>query len=226
MAGFTSRSELKDQAKGSMTGNYINSAIMLIFYYFISLIAERALGSSAFLSVLLSIATAMLSFGMHFFFLKVALNQRAVPIDIFYGFLEVPQKTGILASINTALSIIMCAPLNLIARMYFSQTGITTSNLRLLLSVQGVLFILWIPIHLCLSQMYFLLLDFPEYSVKEILVLSYKKMKGQKIRFLLFEISFLPLFLLTIPTFGLGLIWLLPYFFTAKAHFYLDLMRS
>ena len=50
-------------------------------------------------------------------------------------------------------------------------------------------------------------------------------MKGKKLRLLYLEFSFLPLLLLSILSFGIGLLWLQPYMQMTYTFFFLDLMN-
>jgi uncharacterized membrane protein len=68
-------------------------------------------------------------------------------------------------------------------------------------------------------------LDYPDLSVSEILKMSVKIMNGKKRDLFYVRLSFLPLFLLVLITFGLGLFWFLPYYQVTMALYYLDLMK-
>ena len=50
-------------------------------------------------------------------------------------------------------------------------------------------------------------------------------MKGNRKRLFLLELSFLPLMLLCILSFGIGFLWLEPYMQMTYTHFFLDLMN-
>ena len=63
----------------------------------------------------------------------------------------------------------------------------------------------------------------PELSGPEALNESKKKMHGNKMDLFVFYLSFIGWGLLVIPTFGLLLIWLIPYMSTAEANFFANL---
>ena len=69
----------------------------------------------------------------------------------------------------------------------------------------------------------FLLHDYPELKPKEALQLSREMMKGYKWDLFLLDLSFIGWALLAILTCGIGLLWLMPYQYTAEAAFYEDL---
>jgi uncharacterized membrane protein len=71
---------------------------------------------------------------------------------------------------------------------------------------------------------YYMLLDFPNQSVSEVLRKCFEVMHGNKFRLVWMYVSFIPLLLLCVVTFGIGLIWVIPYMKMTAANFYLDLM--
>lgn len=71
---------------------------------------------------------------------------------------------------------------------------------------------------------YFMVLDFPDWTATMTLKKSFEVMRGNKMRLLLLYISFIPLFLLSIFTCGIPLIWIIPYLSMAETDLYLDIM--
>lgn len=71
---------------------------------------------------------------------------------------------------------------------------------------------------------FYMVLDFPNWSAATILKKSFEVMNGQKVRLLLLYISFVPVFLLSLFTCGIALIWVYPYRSMALANLYLDIM--
>ena len=83
----------------------------------------------------------------------------------------------------------------------------------------------YLPLSLGIALSFYLMFDFPQKSGKEILLLCWRLMKGKKLRLLYLEFSFLPLLLLSILSFGIGLLWLQPYMQMTYTFFFLDLMN-
>ena len=73
------------------------------------------------------------------------------------------------------------------------------------------------------SQALMLYIDHQEYSVAECLMNSRKLMRGQIFRYLKLELSFLGYLALSVISFGIGLIWVVPYLNVSRANFYMDL---
>ena len=71
---------------------------------------------------------------------------------------------------------------------------------------------------------YYIILDFPEWDAMKVLKKSIEVMRGNKLRYVLLQISFLPALLLSVFTCGLTLIWVMPYMHMTNTNFYLDIM--
>lgn len=71
---------------------------------------------------------------------------------------------------------------------------------------------------------FYMVLDFPNWSATMILKKSFEVMSGQKLRLFMLYVSFIPAFLLSLFTCGITLIWVLPYQNMALANLYLDIM--
>jgi uncharacterized membrane protein len=71
---------------------------------------------------------------------------------------------------------------------------------------------------------YYMLLDFPNQRVSEILKKCFSVMHGNIFRLFLMYLSFLPLMLLSMFTCGIALIWVYPYMKMTATNFYLDMM--
>ena len=69
----------------------------------------------------------------------------------------------------------------------------------------------------------FILKDNPEMSGEEAICESMRLMQGHKMQLFLLDLSMIGWLILSILTLGIGLLFLLPYNYTAHAHFYEDL---
>jgi uncharacterized membrane protein len=75
------------------------------------------------------------------------------------------------------------------------------------------------------SMAEFIIADDPETRATDAMRESRYLMEGYKMKYLLFNISFIPLFLLCILSFGIGFIWFIPYVKACKAKFYYYLIH-
>ena len=72
----------------------------------------------------------------------------------------------------------------------------------------------------------YILKDNPELSANEAINLSCKMMKGHKFDLFLLHLSFIGWCILNVFTFGIGMLWLMPYMTTAQAAFYQDIKKD
>jgi uncharacterized membrane protein len=73
------------------------------------------------------------------------------------------------------------------------------------------------------SMSYYIMNDHPEIGPMEAIEMSKELMDGQKMRLFTLTLSFIGWFLLGIITFGLGFLYLMPYYNATIANFYEDL---
>lgn len=69
----------------------------------------------------------------------------------------------------------------------------------------------------------FILLDHPEYGPLQAITESKKMMYGHRMRLFILGLSFIGWFFLCIITLGIASLWVVPYYGTARAKFYIDL---
>lgn len=72
----------------------------------------------------------------------------------------------------------------------------------------------------------YLLKDHPELKFNAAIEESMRLMSGNKMRLFLLDLSFIGWFLLGLITFGIAFLWVTPYWNTARAAFYEDLMSD
>lgn len=135
-----------------------------------------------------------ITFGLAGFFLKLARNENPMIENLFNGFSYF---------LNTFL-------VNLI-------TSIFTFLWMLLLFIPGIIAVLRY------SMVYYIMNDNPNIGVMDAINLSKEMMRGHKGRLFLLWLSFLGWFILGLIPFGIGLLWVIPYYNAAKANFYEDL---
>lgn len=174
---------------------------------------------------LTSVFTTVFKVGICYFFLNIACNGTARVTDIFYGFQYQFSKCLKLSAIYVLLHQLTDIP-NTLTNYLLTDNTLSSMQLIILMVTLALGFLLYTAIYLGISQSFFLILDFPSYSVSEILKLSIRIMKGHKWRFLLLELSFIPMMLLSLLTFGIGNLWLNPYMQLTYTYFFLNLMQS
>jgi uncharacterized membrane protein len=83
-----------------------------------------------------------------------------------------------------------------------------------------------ILLSLTYQQAFYLLHDFPQYSAGELLRMSRRLMVGHKGRLFYIYVSFIPLILLSLLSFGIALLWVFPYISTTKTEFFLNVIKN
>lgn len=240
---------LKNSARQKLAGNYSNSALLTVTYSLINtaisfmvmmlvlfvasfiavLIGDTQLGVgysvSNYLVMLVStVFIGVMNTGISLFFLKTACGQTAALSDLFYGYRYLFKKSLILSAAKVVVSCIPLIPYNICYYMFQTETTAELALATVGLFILGALISL--PFSLVLDQAFYLLLDFPDYDAKKLLSLSIKLMKGRKWKLFYVQISFIPLKLLNILTFGIGTLWITPYMHMTMALFFLDTMKQ
>lgn len=240
--------ELKNAAKDKLDGKYTGAVLILVLSSLISntvtLLIDsvgsgtlnsvyRLSGSgttyviiSVIFNVLLVLANvicAVMNVGITLYFLNLACNRPLVVKDLFYGFVN-DSKKSLIITVATVLCQLVCfGPVQ-----YLLQALLRTRELKWLLYAGIALVIglcIYITVSLGIALSYYLMLDFPQNSAKETLALSWRIMRGQRRRLFFLELSFLPLMLLCVLSFGIGFLWLKPYMQMTYTCFFLDLMN-
>ncbi len=241
-----SSSELKAQARGQLLGHYgtVIWAMMLaqILQLLVTDVVTSLIDTSSTLgtvfyyavTILTAILLGLFSVGQAYLFLKLACGQMISVSDIFYGFRKQVDKSLIVLTVITILTNLCTAPytyfLNKLMTVNISSLSIQYDwhfeyflPFCIACTVGSIALII---VNLLFSQVFYLLLDFPDYSAKDLMLYAIRLMKGNMGRLFYIEVSFIPLFLLGILSFGIGLLWITPYLNATLANFFLDLMEQ
>ena len=185
----------------------------------------------------LTLFYGILSVGINAFYLNIACGNPHRLTDIFIGFKTCPDKAiglqffrQLFASLP--LYSVLAFILYLIHPLLQNGQAALSDSLTAVAGFFSLLFVLLLGaavlslwVSLCLSQCFFLLLDFPDYSIKQLLGMSWELMKGHKLRLFYIYLSFLPLILVSYISFGIGLLFVVPYQNMTYTQFYLNLIQ-
>lgn len=210
-------------ASGKMSSDQLYSFIQSEEYSY--LLMQWYIPISHVFTAIAQIFTTIFSIGLALVALNIACGNYVQTSDIFYGFRNDFSKAFKISAVLVLIEQVMQIPYTYLNyALYYTNTDQETLILPLILLVAGI--ILYVILHLGFSQVLFLYLDFPGHSAGQLIRESLRIMKGHKKRFFLLGLSFLPLLLLVVLTFGLGALWLTPYMQLTYAFFFLDLMHS
>lgn len=236
MNRYKSSSQLKSLARGQLLGKYpvligafLLSQLVMFILSSLSLLfvdTTTVIGSviDFLVTFIISLFGGIFSAGQAYIYLNISCGRTCRATDVFYGFKQHPDKALLLQLVISGISTVSVLPgyfFMLIANYTFDIVWIFPTCITLIIG--GVIATYF---SLAFSQVYYLLLDFPDYSVKQLLSLSMKIMKGHKARLFYITISFLPLYLLALVSCGVGMLWVTPYVNATMTNFYLDLIQN
>lgn len=240
--------ELKNLAKDKLQGKY-GAAVLILFLYslitggaslFITLLSNNttatayALTNSTTSIIVIDIifevinlaaviVLGILQAGVTLFYLNIACDQPYVTGNLFYGFKRDSGKALILSAATGLCNAVCLYPCQYCLSAYMNSRD--TVMLYAALVAMAVGFCVYVPVSLGLSQVFYLMLDYPDYSAKETLALTFRVMKGNKGRLFYLQLTFIPMMLLCILSFGIGFLWLNPYMQMTYTYFFLDIMN-
>ena len=247
---YRTPAELKNRAQSALTGRF-GHVVMVTLSYFIWLYLISYSGSiisavisrmpvfsglnvgieaqitftviSTLIAASLSIIGEMFVCGLDLYYLNISTGRDATNGDLFAGFRDNPSETFKIASFLLLPSIILSLPYNILADLY-----VLTGNKECLyvsLGFMGLALLASLYMHLTYGIAFFLKLDFPTYSAGKIIKLSGQKMQGHRARLFMLDVRFIPMFILCILSFGIGMTWVYPILTEAHALFFLNLMN-
>ena len=235
-----SSAELKKLARASLQGKYgtfigtylIYTLIVLAASTIISLLTLGTRGSTYWITqvsfqLILSFIWTIFGVGFTYQSMKACREQDISIGDLFYGFTHNPDRFIVVALLQTLIALALLSP----SLIIFVTAGIINSNFSDGMLVAGLLLynvaiVLLIIVMLALSLCFYLIIDNPSMSAMDSLKASWELMKGNKGRLFYISLSFLGLMLLGLLSFGIGMLWVVPYINVTTAYFYFDVIGA
>lgn len=227
--------QLKSISRGQLLGKYgiaigatvSANVIIMIASMLCSFLTDQSTlagqGIAFLITFILDLLSGIFILGLTRFFLHLACNRPYRITDIFYGFRSHTDKALAVRFFILTMQLLVLFPCLLCVAFYRIKE---TSTLFLLTCVTMVIGgILYTYISLLYSQAYYIMLDFPGYSTRQIMSTSRRVMKGNKARFFYMEVTLLPYYLLGLLSCGVAFFWVAPYVQMICTNFYLDLMH-
>ncbi len=235
MNEYKSCSELKSLAKTKLDGYYklCMSALLLqlgVTYICTMIISMLVPGTDTTSDILFMLLTAavsvilgVLNTGFAYFYLNIFCGTPKVSASIFYAFSNHPEKSVKVSLLYSIIDFICKTPAQYFLLLLIKTKDLTYAKYWLIAFVIG--YVIYIPATLFLSQTYYLLVDFPDYTAKDAILTGFKLAKKHFGKLLYLKISFLLLYLLAVLSFGIGLLWIIPYMQMTYTCFYVDIMN-
>lgn len=236
---MTQRRELKRYAKQAMSGKY--GTLILAFVVVQALALSSSMLSSALFpgeetldlvlgyafTFILTLLINVISAGLNYMYLNIARGKAYSLNDLIYFYKHHPDRVIIATFFLAVLNLLTMLPYTIYGNMNTPaegaslETQITWMYTSIFLMLVGMIVyqILSIP----LEMTYYILADRPELKGTDALKESIEMMQGNFGRYLMLKISFIPLMFLSVFTFYIALLWVLPYMIMTETMFYRDL---
>ena len=200
------------------------------------------------LTVLVDLYSTVFIVGEKLIYLKFACHQEAGVLDVFFAFRGLILKTAGVELIPALISNILFAPVILMndtllqvmpteeemlkllsENNYVEFYKLSNSLMPMMMTFLGLFvayYIVLLIVKMLFSQTHFIMLDYQDMSVGQIIKYNFKIMKGSYGRYLYMMLSFIPWYLCSFLTCGLSYIWTHPYIYSTYTNFYLDLVTK
>lgn len=221
--------QLKAISRESLDGNWgtpiaanlifsvLSFFTMFLVIFFSNTTTTMGVITSQFLTYTVSLFISLFGAGVSKLCLNISRKQDYSMKDLLYVFHHNADRFLIVGLVIAGISFVTGLPV-----MFMSLNSNIPVSFLLFFSLFDLVITLIINLFLGLSI--YLLLDHPEMSAVDSMKESIRLMKGNKGRFIYINLSFLPLFLLSIFTCYIGLIWLIPYMDMTIINFYRDVI--
>lgn len=235
MSKIKTCAELKAISRDKLLGQYgrLIGAMLIVelITTFLDLIATSVTNSLAYGNIIYNVITIIIQLflgifasGSAYLYLNFISDRPYKPSDVFHGFKIHTDKAILLEGLYVIISIICLLPGVVMLYLIWNSYTITTLSIAIaLISIGAIIYVL---ISLNFFPCVYMIHDFPDLSIQKIVKFGMRKMKGNRLKYLYMDLSFLPLLLAGILSFGVGLLWVIPYMNTAKAHLYLEIMEQ
>lgn len=233
---FKENKSLKAEARESLLGN-LSTAVLSVFLYSLvtSLLSELIASfnsGSVLLSLLLSVAVFlvvnicanMLRIGLDCIFLRLQLRQTTGIGDLFCAFRRSSDTAVTISAFIALLELLCMLPVLLALSVMSPDARSAYYPLILLLLAAGFLGNIAVRIRFAMSL--YLFLDFPDITAGKLIRGGSRLIRGHLLRLFKLYLSFIPLYLLSLLSFGVAGLWVSSYTHATEAAFYKDLMTG
>jgi len=229
---YKSTTQLKTEARGLLLGKYgiyiatlaIFELVILALTSVISFVLPTDTTWGAILELILTfiveLISAVFSLGLIHFTLNICRNKPHKVSDILFGFSSHPDKAIITCFLFGVAEVVCLLPALLFGILFY----VTEKSILMLVTAIFVVIgmVIIVIIHTTYDFIYYVMLDYPNATLRECFDYCKDIMKGHRIRFFYLRVSFMPLYLLSLLSLGIGFLFVLPYENVAIAQFYLD----
>lgn len=230
---YKSSAELKALAREQLKGKFavpmgavvitmlISTVASIITSLFLDESSTTSLIIYYLISFILSLLTAVLSMGLIKFFMNFCRGQNYQIGNIFWGFMNHPDKVIIATLLLSLIMLALLIPGIILFVAYAVIQNTLIFVVALFVTIIGLVGM--IIASLMYGMVYYILADEASDSAIEALRISRKMMQGHKGRLFYLQISFVGWYLLSILSCFIALLWIEPYMMCTTTYFYIDL---
>ena len=225
--------ELKRIARGNLTGNYMELIRAFVFCNIITSLIEMPFSMMTndiefstqniiyyIATVLIGIAAVVLTAGQYRIHLSIARSGKVHPADLFFPVKYHADRFIFTEMILFGISLVAMIPMIGGVILIYTQEDLKYYIGALLLSIVSFIFTLYLS--LTFDLVYFVLNDHEDLSMMKALKYTKEMVTTHRKRYLYMQLSFLPVVLLVIISFGTAIFWVQPYMTQTTTLFYLD----
>lgn len=237
-----STKEIKQQARVALQGHYGIVILGLLAVYGANLIGSN-LSSKLFAGnspldlilseiflLVVSLIVGIISAGLGYMLLNISRGKEFKLADLGYFFKNQPDRVIIAGFVLAVIQVVTSIPFYYVSYTKSSlilseevSLEVQIQTLGTILGVLAICTVLNFLISIPFAMTYFLMADDLELGGIQALKESAGLMKGNILRYIWLNISFIPLLFLSVFTFYIALFWIMPYMEMSMTTFYRDL---
>lgn len=227
----------KTYAKETLKGNFSIPILSILAIAGINMLINQLTGvlfrGSSVLNIILgqvfvfivTLIMGIFSAGLSYMFLNMARGKAYSFKDLLYFFQNHPDRVITVGFVFGIIDLIVSVPYFYVS--YFVDPGTTLESQLDWLTKLGLTLLLSIVLNLLftlpMALTYYLLADDLELGGIDALKQSIRYMRGNIIKYLVLQMSFIPLLVLSAFTLYIALLWVIPYMEMSSVMFYRDL---
>lgn len=233
-------SEIRANARKSLTGKWGKAALLTLIYSVLFTVIAFVLNLIPIIGQLAFFVIATpISFGLIVSYMKLKRGEDIGYVDFFkFGFSSFAKVWAVFGNMLLKMIVPICLIIVFIILIAVGAGGAVTSGiisgstsgvagfgiLTIIASIGYIASLIYATVKGYLYILsYFILNDNPDMSGKEIVEKSASLMRGNRWKFFLLGLTFIGWAILASFTFGIGMLWLMPYIMIAFICFYEEL---
>lgn len=202
-----SRSEVKKDAKRKLNAYWNIPVVVTIAVFLIESIVSGIFRNASLYYVISTLVTAFTGVFTTMLFLRIAKNDNLEKVT--FSWMNIPSE-----------KLIKCVVYSLIMALGTTLIQYVGEWVGPLAGFLLAIFVAVLEVYLSFSVLIILDTDVP---ILNAIKASMDLIEGRFWDVVIFSLSFIPWFLLGVVTFGIGLVWIFPYFGISFANYYLEL---